>query len=103
MATDLRKLYLGPTQVALNDPTTMAILASIGQLEGGGQYNPKLSAGMKGTASGAYGMLDSTWRSYARRVPGAANYARAGQAPPGVQDRVAAELLKDALKVTGGS
>lgn len=40
------------------------------------------------TASGAYQMLDSTWRSLAAHVPGASKYRRAFMAPPVVQDRV---------------
>lgn len=40
------------------------------------------------TASGAYQMIDSTWRGNARYVAGAAQYSRAKYAPPRVQDRV---------------
>ena len=40
------------------------------------------------TASGAYQMIDSTWRGNAKWVKGAAQYSRAKYAPPVVQDRV---------------
>jgi hypothetical protein len=49
------------------------------------------SSGVRSSASGGYGFLDSTWRTYAGQAGVDTNqYPRAYMAPPAVQDQVAA-------------
>ena len=80
-----------PTPVS--NITMNGILATIRAMEPNGQY---------GSASGAYQFIDSTWRSLAVAVGGAANYARAKDAPPAVQDMVAAFRANQLMNSYGG-
>lgn len=75
------------------------ILATIRTLESGGNYRARARGS---TASGAYQMLDSTWRHYARFVPGAGRYQRAADAPAALQDSVAWVMVQDILRRNGG-
>ena len=63
------------------------VLSTIRTLESGGDYSAQARGA---TASGAYQFLDSTWARYG-------GYARAGAAPPSVQDAKAAELVTSIL------
>lgn len=75
------------------------ILATIRSLESGNNYRAKARGS---TASGAYQMLDSTWRYYAAKVQGASRYRRAADAPSSMQDQVARVMIADILKRYGG-
>lgn len=75
------------------------ILATIRQRESNNNYSRKNS---KGSASGAYQFIDSTWQSLAKGVPGAEQYQHASDAPPEVQDAVARKYVEDILRKSGG-
>jgi hypothetical protein len=72
-------------------------LKGLAQSESGGNYglihypSGYTSSGTKSSASGAYGFLDSTWRTQAAAAGvDVSQYPRAYMAPPAVQDQVAA-------------
>lgn len=67
--------------------TLPALLHAIRNCESGGNYLRLNQSGSD--ASGAFQVLDSTWRSWRNLVAGAGSYARAFQAPPEIQDAVA--------------
>lgn len=64
------------------------ILATIRYTEGGNSYTAKSKGS---SASGAYQFVDSTWKNYNK------DYTRASDAPPEVQDAVAAQMARDML------
>ena len=66
---------------------TDGILEAIRALESGGDYTAHAA---RSTASGAYQIVDATWNHYG-------GYRRAGDAPAGVQDAKAAELVDHIL------
>ena len=68
------------------------ILATIRELESGGDYTAEASAS---SASGAYQFVDSSWAGYG-------GYARASHAPRSVQDAKAAEHASAILARNGG-
>lgn len=76
-----------------------ALLRRIGGCESSGRPDGPLvwtAQNRHSSASGAYQVLDSTWRSWARSYGsdvGASAYARAMYAPPDVQTTVAARAL----------
>ncbi len=74
------------------------ILDTIRTLESGGDYQAQAAGS---TASGAYQFIDSTWASLAAQA-GHLGYPRAWQAPPAVQDAVAAEYVQSILDSHGG-
>lgn len=99
------------TAVALQEDQTAAgpavaasgcngvILATIRAIESGGRYDIPPN---KGGASGAYQMIDSTWRSWARSAGvDPSPYPHASDAPPGLQD--AAALWKVSSFLKGGN
>ncbi len=69
-----------------------AILATIRQMESGGDYTAQARGS---TASGAYQFIDSTWNGYG-------GYRRAADAPPPVQDAKAVEFATSILERNGG-
>jgi hypothetical protein len=75
------------------------VLKTIRTRESGGDYsiNSKSSS-----ASGAYQFIDSTWRSLTRKYGIGNDYARAAEAPPQVQDAVAAKYVEEILSQNGG-
>ena len=80
-----------PAQV----PSVIAqILATIRHFESGGNYKAQSPSA---SASGAYGIIDSTWRSWGAFVPGANQYAHAKDAPPDMQDKVAGAAVQRTL------
>lgn len=84
-----------PEVVNPNDPNVInAILATIRQTESGNRYTAQAAGS---TASGAYQITDGTWRSWCKSVGGACQYQRAVNAPPQVQDAVAAAHVQSIL------
>lgn len=87
----------GDQKVNPYNPTILAlILRNIRTMESGGNYT---ALNKTASASGAYQIIDSSWRSWAAAsgVPGATSYPRAYQAPPEVQDAVAAWKVQGIL------
>ena len=77
---------------ASGDGSIEQILATIRQVESGGNYTARARGS---TASGAYQFLDSTWHGYG-------GYTSAWQAPPVVQDAKAAEHVQGILDAHHG-
>lgn len=98
-----------PDAVAANVPLTAAaggnipaniekILATIRTKESGGDYGAQARGS---TASGAYQFIDSTWNSVTGKYGIGQEYRRAKDAPPAVQDAVAAAYVQDILRNNG--
>jgi hypothetical protein len=87
--------------LASEDPKVQKILAAIRGGESSGNYTIENRSG-KSSASGAYQFIDKTWKAQASKVNGASQYERAKDAPPEIQDRVAANYVKDILRRTNG-
>jgi murein DD-endopeptidase MepM/ murein hydrolase activator NlpD len=68
-----------------------AVLATIRQLESGGDYTAQAAGS---SASGAYQFLDTTWNHYG-------GYPRAADAPPDIQDAKATEHVAHILDSNG--
>jgi hypothetical protein len=83
-----------PPPAGCTDPgaSIAIVLATIRTIESGGDYHAHAAGS---TASGAYQLLDSTWAGYG-------SYARAADAPPGVQDAKAAEYAQTILNEHDG-
>ena len=67
------------------------VLDTIRTLESGGDYTAKAA---HATASGAYQILDSTWAAWTAAAGAGTAYRHASQAPPAVQDAVAAHRVQ---------
>lgn len=85
-----------------------AVLATIRQQESGGNYTVVTSGGSD--ACGAYQYISSTWQAMLARTIAAGllpantpRYARACQAPPGIQDAVARYDVTTFLNSVGGN
>src|SRR5262249_38191091 len=78
--------------------STGAILATTRALETGENYQARAAGS---TASGAYAMIDSVWQYWSARAGQGTMWSNAWQAPPAVQDEVAAALLADDLTTYG--
>ena len=90
------------------------ILATIRQKESGNNYNADLmknpaaqerarKAGYaKASASGAYQFVDGTWQGLTKKYNIGTQYQRAVDAPPAVQDMVAAAYVNEVLIATNG-
>ena len=98
-----------PDAVAANVPLTATaggnipaniekILATIRTKESGGDYGAQARGS---TASGAYQFIDSTWNSVTGKYGIGQEYRRAKDAPPAVQDAVAAAYVQDILRNNG--
>ena len=79
------------TSCAVGNEAIPTILATIRQLESGGNYTARAEGS---TASGAYQFLDSTWANYG-------GYRSAWQAPHDVQDAKATENVSTILAANG--
>jgi len=80
--------------------STKAILETLKSKESSGSYtaDAKISnPTSKSSASGAYGYIDATWQSYTKLSGIGTQYARAVDAPPDIQDAVAAYNVNDIL------
>lgn len=75
--------------------TTAQILATIRTRESGGNYQAQARGS---TASGAYQFINSTWRSVTRKFNVGTQFERAVDAPPPIQDAVAAAYVNDILR-----
>jgi hypothetical protein len=78
---------------------TQKILETIRKRESGGNYTAK---NPKSSASGAYQFLDGTWRERAKAAGIGTEYLHAKDAPPQVQDAVAAHYVQTILKQVNG-
>lgn len=74
------------------------ILQTIRKRESRGNYT---ALNATASASGAYQYVDGTWRTKSKNVAGATSYPRAYQAPPSIQDAVAAADVRAILSSTG--
>ena len=79
--------------------STQQILETIKNKESGGNYQAQAKGS---SASGAYQFVDSTWQSLVKKYGIGTEFARAGDAPPQIQDAVASKYVEDILKKTGG-
>ncbi|MFV0309068.1 MAG: hypothetical protein ACK5OX_15140 [Desertimonas sp.] len=76
------------------------MLATIRTLESAGNYTAQAATS---TASGAYQFIDATWTHYLELAAGdTAAYPHAKDAPPTVQDQVAALLVNEILDTHAG-
>lgn len=74
--------------------TTAQILATIRQKESGSNYQAQSRSS---SASGAYQFINSTWQSLTRQFNIGTEYNRAVEAPPAIQDAVAAAYVNQIL------
>lgn len=87
---------LAPISAAETDETIRAILETIKEKESSGNYtvqNPTPGQ----SASGAYGYTDGTWRAMTKKYGIGTEYKSAKEAPPEVQDMVAATNVREIL------
>ena len=89
-----------PAAVAPVTGTTAQILATIRARESGGNYQAQSRAS---TASGAYQFINSTWRSVSRKFNIGTEFERAVDAPPAIQDAVAAAYVEDILRANNNN
>lgn len=79
--------------------TTSQVLQTIKTRESGGDYRIRSDSS---SASGAYQFIDSTWQSLTQKYGVGTRYRRAYQAPPEVQDAVAAAYVDEILRQNNG-
>jgi muramidase (phage lysozyme) len=87
---------LAPITAAETDENIRAILETLKAKESSGDYtvkNPKPDQ----TASGAYGYTDGTWRAMTKKYGIGTEYKSAKEAPPEIQDMVAATNVREIL------
>lgn len=89
----------------ITDSTIRGILQTIKTRESSNNYTAVNYAWPQSTASGAYQFIRSTWRSAAKiaGVDDALAYRDAKDAPPAIQDRVAAGYVEDILRKNGNN
>jgi len=75
------------------------VLATIRTRESGGNYQAQAPGS---SASGAYQFIDSTWQSLTKKYGIGQEYNKAKDAPPEIQDSVAAKYVEEILKQNGG-
>jgi D-alanyl-D-alanine dipeptidase len=88
--------FAAPTQFGGNMD---AVLSTIRKQESGGNYGAQNPSS---TASGAYQFTNPTWQALTRKYGIGTQYASAASAPPGIQDQIAADRVKDILAQSGG-
>jgi hypothetical protein len=81
-----------------SSPDVDQILSTIRQVESSNNYGAQAKGS---SASGAYQFIDSTWQASTKKSGLGTEYARAKDAPPEVQDAVAAFAVRDILNRTG--
>jgi hypothetical protein len=87
---------MGSISTEVTDENIRGILAALKQKESSGDYtvqNPTPGQ----TASGGYGFIDDTWQSLSKKYGIGTEYSSAKDAPPEVQDALAASYVKDIL------
>jgi len=80
--------------VAETDDNVRAILNTLKGHESGGDYSVK---NKKGSASGGYQFIDSTWQALTAKYGVGTEYSSASKAPPAVQDTIAANYVREIL------
>lgn len=83
-----------PIAADVSDKGVRRILETIKTRESGGNYNAK---NPDGSASGSYQFIDSTWKNLSGKYGIGTEYGSAKDAPPEVQDRVAAKYVEEIL------
>ena len=84
--------------------STESILETIKQRESKGNYSSDAKIkDPKASASGAYQFIDSTWRAQTKAAGVGTQYARAVDAPPAIQDAVAAHYVNNILATNGNN
>lgn len=78
---------------------TSQILETIKKRESGGNYQAQAKGS---SASGAYQFTDSTWQSLTKKYKIGEIYKSAKDAPPAIQDAVAAKYVDEILQEAGG-
>lgn len=78
----------------VSDKGIRRILETIKGKESGGNYRVQ---NKKGSASGGYQFIDSTWQSLSKKYGVGAEYKSAKEAPTEVQDVVAAKYIQEIL------
>jgi hypothetical protein len=76
--------------------STADILKTIRTRESNGDYTTPNKAGAS-SASGAYQFIDSTWQGLTKKYGIGEEYSRAMEAPPNIQDSIAAKYVEDIL------
>jgi hypothetical protein len=76
--------------------STEEILKTIRTLESNGDYTTPNKAGAS-SASGAYQFIDSTWQNLTQKYNIGTDFKRAMNAPPEIQDAVAAKYVEEIL------
>jgi hypothetical protein len=82
-----------------SSPDINQILSTIRQVESSNDYGAQAKGS---SASGAYQFIDSTWQASTKKAGLGTEYSRAKDAPPEVQDAVAAFAVRDILNRAGG-
>jgi len=85
---------MGSISAEVTDENIRRILETIKGRESGGDYRVQNA---KGSASGGYQFIDSTWKSLSSKYGIGTEYKSAKEAPSKVQDMVAAAYVKDIL------
>lgn len=85
---------MGSISAEVTDENIRRILETIKGRESGGDYRVQNA---KGSASGGYQFIDSTWKSLSSKYGIGTEYKSAKEAPSEVQDMVAAAYVKDIL------
>lgn len=85
---------IAPISAEVTDESVRRILNTIKGRESSGDYSIQ---NKKGSASGGYQFINDTWRALTKKYGVGTEYKSAKEAPPEVQDMVAASYVKDIL------